>query len=204
MKHTISFDRSMHIAMLIHMHTCKPVNMHSHMIYYMYNTGIGLVRKHATTGTLSQTTDARRHARWNAGTHAARQSPTCARRHAGTRSWRATRHVTTATRYLETDAVVTAWQCRSGTHARHQAVGCPPVPPHRVLIRRRHQRLLARRWRKLLRCTCRGTRTTSPSSITRGALPSLRTASLISPFRSSATDTRNRALPTSRQGAWDP
>ena len=74
MKHTISFDRSMHIAMLIHMHTCKPVNMHSHMIYYMYNTGIGLVRKHATTGTLSQTTDARRHARWNAGTHAARQS----------------------------------------------------------------------------------------------------------------------------------
>ena len=36
----------------------------------MYNTGIGLVRKHATTGTLSQTTDARQRARSSAGTTA--------------------------------------------------------------------------------------------------------------------------------------
>ena len=40
-------------------------------------------------GNTCQMTDARRHARWNAGTHAAGESPTCARRHAGTRCWRA-------------------------------------------------------------------------------------------------------------------
>ena len=71
---------------------------------------------HVMTATHTHMTDARRPARWNAGTHARARRRTAAAPDAGTECERATRHATTATASTMTDAARHAlW--RPGTHA---------------------------------------------------------------------------------------